>query len=153
MRAPWRRRRRARGSTVVELALIVLLLVPVCACLVLLGSVLHRAAGLERAGYEAARYLASVPRQQMSTGPGYLAASAAAKAIANASLAAAGHPPLEPWGFDVTCNPCGSAILPQQVTVQLQATVAEKKWDVFTGLLLSTNNRLLTAHVTLRYEN
>lgn len=153
MTAPWQRRRRARGSTVVELALIVLLLVPVAACLLLLGSVLHRAAGLERAAYEAARYMASVPRMQMASESGYQAALGAAQAIANASLAAAGQPPLT-QGFTVICVAgCGTAALPQRITVQLQATVAADNWDLFSQALLSPENRVLHAYVTLRYEN
>lgn len=152
MKAPWRRR--ARGSTVVELALIVLFLVPVAACVVLLGSLLHRAAGLERAGYEAVRYLASVPRAQMSTDAGFRLASAAARAIAEASLAGAGQPALEQEGFVVVCTvSCGDSVLPQMVTVTLEADVAVDGWDMLTQSLLSEQSRELHVTVTMRYEN
>lgn len=152
MKAPWRRR--ARGSAVVELALIMLFLVPVGAGLVLLGSILHRSAGLERAAYEAARYLASVPRAQMATDDGYLQASTAARAIADASLAAAGQPALAQGGFTVVCIvSCGDVAMPLRITVMLDADVAVDSWDPLTGTLLSPENRELHANVTLRYEN
>ncbi len=138
----------------VELALVVLLLVPVVACVVALGSILHRAAGMERAAYEAARYLVSVPRMQMSTEAGYLQAWEMAKTIANASLAAAGQPALTQMGFTVYCiGGCGAAVLPQRITVHLQAEVAAERWDAFTQAVLGAQNRELQADVTLRYEN
>ncbi|CAN7664527.1 pilus assembly protein [Pseudoduganella sp. LjRoot289] len=152
MKAPWRRR--ARGSAVVELALVVLFLVPVAACLVLLGRLQHRASGLERAGYEAARYLASVPRAQMSTDAGFQLASATARAIADASLAAAGQPPLEQDGFDVDCSiSCGDSVLPQMITVELDVDVAMDGWDLLSRSLLSQQSRELHVTVTMRYEN
>ena len=147
-------RRRTHGFATVELALILLFLLPVGACLIVLGGLLHHYAGMERAGYAAARYLVSVPRAQVITYTGFQQNRTAARALLNASLEQAGLPLVEAESIEITCEPviCGSAA-PKWIKVKLSSVVTGGRWDVLTSFLLGGQGMLVTVNVGLRYEN
>lgn len=153
MKAP--RRRRTHGFATVELALITLFLLPLGACVIVLGGLLHHYAGLERASYMAARYLASVPRTQMMSDAGFGQAGAAARALFNASLDEAGLPAVPSSHLTFFCEPtrCGASTPPGWIKVQVQADATNRRWDALSGYLLGGQGMALNVNVALRYEN
>jgi hypothetical protein len=126
-------RRRSRGIAAIELACVLVLLVPLLVASLYLGRLALAGAALELAATNAARFMATVPNESLHDPARLAAAQAAARAVFDDTLTAAG---VEPHGLYVwfSCDPGDCRLLPSGVTptkVGVYSTFGFPNMDVF----------------------
>jgi Flp pilus assembly protein TadG len=144
-----RNQRAQRGVAAVEFAILLPLLVVLLSAPLLVGRVLWHYTAAQKAAYDAARYLASVPEAEIRATGLAPAAEAAARAIANAELADL-NPGLDPPSIRVSCDagPCNGFSLPATVSVLVQMEMHDPFFDYSIG---GTNGIFISADVHLPY--
>jgi len=147
--------RRAQGGVAaIEFALIILLIVTLMAAAYEFGRVTLQYNALQKATYDAARYLSSVPRVELTTIAGSNTAIATAKQMVRDAASAAGISLGNPSLPFVDCNSCGSALLvPSTMRVYLFVTLTRND-SLFAGLGFEwLPNLALNADITVPYAN
>ena len=151
---------RQKGVAAIELALIMLFFMALLPVVLLFGRALFLYTAVQKSAQDAARYMATLPLQQMTAYAAATQASAFAVQMVQDTLAETG--PVLPGNFiRVECvyasgdYPCGSyATRPLQVRVKF---VAELPIDFLPGLTMRWLPQLapvsLHANAVLRYAN
>lgn len=147
-----RGRRAQQGVAAVELALVLPVLIVFISFPLFFGRVFWHYTVAERAAHDAARYLATVPRQEMGNRQRGMDAAAIANFIAMEETAE-----LNPGGefgvsVDVLCD-IGSCNLgvPPTVTVIVRMKMFDPLFSAFTWPVVGDDGLLLRAAVTMRY--
>ncbi|WP_377702839.1 hypothetical protein [Pseudoduganella sp. UC29_71] len=146
--------RRMGGMLALELAMILLVALMIVPCVITLGNAMRQYVVLEKASYQAVRQLAAMPRVQMAKRASYLQVEGEVQAQVMAALNAARLDTSE-LVIDVDCAPssCGTANLPQRITVMISLTVHSSGGDGLSGWLLGAGGLPLQTVAVLRYEN
>lgn len=147
-------RRAQRGVAAIEFALIILVIITLMAAAYEFGRVTWQYNVLQKAAHDAARYLSSAPRVELSTTSGRNAAMATTRQIVFDALSAAGVVLQDPSDLDVVCDFCGSAsFVPSAMRVKL-FVVLNRNDSLFAGLSFGWLPDLaLNADITVPYAN
>lgn len=154
MSYPPSNRRAQSGVAAIEFALIILVMVALMAAAYEFGRVTWQYNTLQKAAHDAARYLSSVPRVELTSPAGRNAAMATTRQMVLDALSAAGVVLQDPGDLDVDCNSCGSALaVPSTMRVSLYVTLSAND-SLFANLGFEwLPNLLLTADITVPYAN
>jgi hypothetical protein len=147
---------RSRGVAMVELALLLTVFMFCLPCLILAGQVALHHMVLQKAAYQAARYMATVPRLQMLAPVGASQAIVAADALARQTVLAAGLPPLRGGaeGVEIFCmNAACFSPGPNVIRVRLRDVVDSGNWQGYASAMLGDPSYSLQVVVDLPYAN
>jgi hypothetical protein len=147
---------RSRGFAMVELALLLTVFLFCLPCLMVAGQVALHHIVLQKAAYQAARYMATVPRPQMLAAGGASQAIGVADALARQTALAAGLPPL-PGGADGVEIFCMTAACsnpgPNVIQVRLTGVVDSGIWQGYASTMLGGPSYSFQVVVELPYAN
>jgi hypothetical protein len=140
----------------VELALLLTVFMFCLPCMMVAGQVALHHMVLQKAAYQAARYMATVPRLQMLGPGGASQAIGAADALARETALAAGLPPLRAGadGVEITCvTTACSDPGPNVIKVRLIGVVDSGIWQGYASVMLGGPSYSLQVEVKLPYAN
>lgn len=147
-------RRAQSGAAAIEFALIILVIFTLMAAAYEFGRVTWQYNVLQKATYDAARYLSSVPKVEITNIAGYNAAIATAKKMVRDAVSAAGISLKDPSLPFVDCNFCGSSsLVPTTMRVYLYVVI-DPNDSLFANVGFGwLPNLVLNADVTVPYAN
>jgi hypothetical protein len=146
------RHNKARGSAAVEFALILPIIVSLLAFSLFFGRVFWHYSVIQKAAYDAARYLSTVEPNDMKSPERVNYSLEVAKAIIAAETAE-----LNPLGYRpdplIQCNgdACDAFVLPNRVRVQVRMRIMDTIFSEYTGETAGDDGYAITADVTLPY--
>jgi hypothetical protein len=146
------RRHKERGIAAVEFALILPIIVTLLAFSLFFGRVFWHYSIIQKAAYDAARYLSMVEPNDMKSPERVKYSLEVAKAIVAAETAE-----LNPMGYRpeplIQCNgdACDAFVMPNRVRVQVRMRIMDTIFSEYTSDLAGDEGYAITADVTLPY--
>lgn len=148
-------RRRQRGSSAVELALILMLLFGLLTLPLLFGRVFMHYSMAQKAAHDAARFLSGVSQRDIRwirSDGGEIGVAALARAIVRETLAEANTGQAPP-SVDVYCDgeTCDGRITPSKVQVVVRMNISDGMFSAHTGTYTGDYGLALRADVSMPY--
>jgi Flp pilus assembly protein TadG len=143
-----------RGSVSVEMAIFLPILLLFLAVPLFFAQVFWYYTVAQKAAHDAARFLATATRTEMTTqatGGGDAPVAILARSIADAEIAEI-RPTFDAWAIAVQCDltQCGMGV-PQTVRVQVRIQITDKILGAFTDEFTNGERINLTADATMSY--
>ncbi|MES2264792.1 MAG: TadE/TadG family type IV pilus assembly protein [Pseudomonadota bacterium] len=156
---PLPRRARQHGIAAIELALILSLSLFLLPYILLFGRVFWHYTALQKAAHDAARYMSTLPQQEMGNVASAAAAATLARTmVSDAALGAGLTERPETALITVNCITatnvvltCGGVNLPAMVQVTFEVNIRDDVWNMFTAVYTGQDGIPLTLTATLRY--
>lgn len=152
---PWPRRRRQRGIAAIELAAIVSLTFFLVPLVLMLGMATLQYSALQKAVYDAARYMGTLPAAEMTTTVlASQAANAARRMVADAARDAGLLARPDAAEVAVLCNVsnlCSGPVLPQSVTVKVTVYLSLSDFSGLFYDVLPSTEMAISAQATVPY--